>query len=145
MDRLRLRRTGILVALAVVAWGGTLPAMADEDSPYRVVRPDDIYLGSGNQCHRPALLELALVFEHIAPYQEIADRGLTEADGEYWILLEKANRVFVQVLERLAQKHGYDIIGENGAVVAEGDAPTPPLVSDEASQLAEAFGDGSGT
>ena len=79
----------------------------------------DIYFGKKEGAKKPAELKATDVFNEIAEYKKIKEKGLTKDDAEYWTLLNKANEKFNRALKRVAEEEKYDVVAEKGKVKFE--------------------------
>ncbi len=83
---------------------------------YRIPDTNLVYFGNPKKYKSPAAVSLGTIFKQIAPYQELKSRGLGQADGDYWILLNKTNAIFEKVLTKVLEQEPHDLIAEVGAI-----------------------------
>src|SRR5262245_44424141 len=76
----------------------------------------DIYFGKKEGAKKPAEVKATDVFNEIAEYKKIKEKGLTKDDAEYWTLLNKANEKFNRALKRVAEEDKYDVVAEKGKI-----------------------------
>jgi len=88
------------------------------------IRARDVYFGRYRSFRKPAVLDCQKVFNSIPFYQKLKRDGLHKKSGRYWILLQKANRIFYKALQRLSRERGYDLIGARNSIVIDGASPT---------------------
>ena len=81
-----------------------------------LIKPKRIYLGRPTNFKRPAVLLMRKVFEKIEAWQIIVRSNIPNYESRYYLLLDKANRIFDRVLRQLAVEYKIDLIGEIGAV-----------------------------
>ena len=124
--RIVMRRQGIeiLQRICVLSWLLAFPAAAigdDGEHDFEVVRPADIYYGSGQHPNAPAVIEANKVWAEIPEYKKILEDELTDDDPEYHILMRKATERFEKALKTVAEREKYDMIGEVGSIKAIGE------------------------
>ncbi len=85
-----------------------------------------VYYGKLADAKKPAELVAKTVFAEIPEYKKIKEKGLTETDPEYWILLAKANEKFYAAVKKVGDADKYDVIVEKGTAKFEG---TPPDIT----------------
>jgi len=86
---------------------------------FAITADTDIYFGKKEGAKKPAELKATDVFNEIAEYKKIKEKGLTKDDAEYWTLLNKANEKFNRALKRVAEEEKYDVVAEKGKVKFE--------------------------
>ena len=74
----------------------------------------DIYYGKSDGAKKPAEIIASDVFNEIAEYKKIKEKGLTKDDAEYWVLLNKANDKFNKAVKKAAEDGKYDVVAEKG-------------------------------
>ena len=123
-----------LLALAFVSLGGWAPrvTIAAQNSDYEVVDSGGIYFGRGSHPRAPAEVAADSVWAEIPEYRQIVAEELTDDDPKYHILLRKATARFDRALGKAAERDGYDMIGEIGAIGRSSDeaAPIPDITDD---------------
>lgn len=97
------------------------PAQADEGHAFEVVDEDGIYYGEGKNPKTPAITKADDVWTEIPEYKQIVDEELEEDDPNYHILMRKATERFSKALKKIAERDGYDMIGEKGSIESKGD------------------------
>lgn len=111
---------------------------------WRVLDPAKVYYGRTRSFVRPAVVSLDHVFGVIPDYQTIVAEGLPPNDARYWLLLERANKLFAEAVRHVAMAHGYDMICERGALghttasTKEGDSVLPDLTVTDLTALVRA-------
>ena len=95
-----------------------------------VVDAAKVYLGQAATCKAPSVVDADRVYRSIPEYKRIVEKGLTEKDAEYSLLLLKATRRFRAAVEAAAKDGSYDLVAAVGAVKWEGH--TVPDVTDAA-------------
>src|SRR5688572_8608958 len=83
---------------------------------FSAVGDADIYHGKKEDSKKPAELKAKDVFNEIAEYKKIKEKGLTKDDAEYWTLLNKANEKFQKALKKVIEEEKYDVVAEKGKV-----------------------------
>ena len=82
-----------------------------------IIAPDsDVYSGKKDNAKKPAEIKAQDVFNEIAEYKKIKEKGLTKDDAEYWVLLNKANEKFNAAVKKVADDNKYDCVAEKGKV-----------------------------
>jgi Skp family chaperone for outer membrane proteins len=76
----------------------------------------DIYHGKKDGAKKPAEIKAQDVFNEIAEYKKIKEKGLTKDDAEYWVLLNKANEKFNKAVKKVAEDGKHDVVAEKGKV-----------------------------
>ena len=76
----------------------------------------DIYYGKKEGAKKPAEIKAKDVFNEIAEYKKIKEKGLTKDDAEYWTLLNKANEKFQKALKKVVEEDKYDCVAEMGKI-----------------------------
>ena len=76
----------------------------------------DIYYGKKEGAKKPAELKATTVFNEIAEYKKIKEKGLTKDDAEYWTLLNKANEKFNKALKKVVEEEKYDVVAEKDKI-----------------------------
>ena len=97
------------------------PVQADEGHAFEVVDEDAIYYGEGKHPKTPAITEADDVWAEIPEYKQIVAEELEEDDPNYHILMKKATERFSKALKKIAERDGYDMIGEKGSIESKGD------------------------
>jgi hypothetical protein len=105
-----------LAVALVLAWSAWADAQVEVDATR-------IYRGDPATFKAPAVIVARDVFAVIPAYQEIQQRALSQKDAEFWVLMERADRMFKVVLTRLTEQQGHDLIGERGAILIDGNEP----------------------
>lgn len=108
---------GLLILAPVLALAGTKDAEINEGK---------IYYGDSSSFTKAGVIRISTVFGKIPEYREAQRKG--KDDPEYFILVEKANQKFQLALQSAAGAHGYDLIGEVGAIKIKGE--TVPNITD---------------
>ena len=107
---------------------------AKTETPKAEVRPvvdaARVYLGQAATCKAPSVVDADRVFRSIPEYKRIVEKGLTEKDAEYSLLLLKATKRFRTAVESAAKDGSYDLVAAVGSVKWEGH--TVPDVTDAA-------------
>jgi len=109
----------IVMTMVVILAFGPASLLADQDSETRINR-DKLYHGDPDDFTKAGCIAADKVYLLIPAYAEIVDKGLTQDDPEYWILMNKANEVFKRALSKTEDDHEYDLIGELGSIVING-------------------------
>ncbi|HZL71310.1 MAG TPA: hypothetical protein VFC86_02520 [Planctomycetota bacterium] len=86
---------------------------------FATVGDADIYHGKKEDSKKPAELKAKDVFNEIAEYKKIKEKGLTKDDAEYWTLLNKANEKFQKALKKVVEEDKYDCVSEKGKIKYE--------------------------
>jgi hypothetical protein len=76
---------------------------------------NDPYYGKVEGARKPAEVTSKTVFNEIPEYKQIKEKGLTESDAEYFILLNKANAKFYTAVKKVAEEDGHDVVVEKGS------------------------------
>lgn len=97
----------ILIAVIVAA------ALA---APALALSKEHVYHGKARRYQSPAEINARKVFMAIPAYREIIDKNIEKDSALYIIKLKEANEIFVKVLARYANEHGYDLVCEEGHV-----------------------------
>ncbi len=113
-------RTVLGVFLVGLA-GLIAPVQADAGHAFEVVDEDAIYYGEGKHPKTPAITEADDVWAEIPEYKQIVAEELEEDDPNYHILMRKATERFSKALKKIAERDGYDMIGEKGSIESKGD------------------------
>jgi len=113
------RRRSLLSGLFVLCAASLSLAASKHD--FEVVNSDSIYYGSGKHPKTPAVCDADEVWAEIPEYQTIVEEELTASDARYHLLLKRATKRFQRALKKLAEREGYDMIGETGSIKAVGD------------------------
>ena len=107
----------IIITLAVITLSAlTLTADVDKSK---------IYYGNPEKFNSPAEIKLEKVLSVIPEFQQIKKDNLTASDAAYYILMKKVNKKFKAALKSVAERFGYDLIGEIGSIKV--DAPVPDI------------------
>jgi hypothetical protein len=77
---------------------------------------EKIYFGKSEGARNPAVIAARSVFLEIEEYKKLVDKGLTDKDPEYFVLLAEANRKFYAAVTKAAGDHKYDCVAEEGTV-----------------------------
>ena len=85
-----------------------------------------VYYGKLEGAQKPAELVAKTVFAEIPEYKKIKEKGLTEDDPEYWILLGKANDKFYAAVRKIGEQFKFDVVIEKGSSRFDS---TPPDVT----------------
>lgn len=115
-----LRYLVIPCAVAVVFATSVSPVRAEDQ--YRV-GDGKVYLGSRDAFAKPAEVDIVSVYALIPEYIEIQNKGYTESNAEYWVLMSKCSAKFRAALKQVAKNDGYDLVTALDVVAPTGDAP----------------------
>ncbi|MBI2899499.1 MAG: hypothetical protein HYY17_04900 [Planctomycetes bacterium] len=85
-----------------------------------------VYYGKLDGAQKPAEVVAKTVFAEIPEYRKIKEKGLTQDDPEYWILLGKANDKFYAAVRKVGELNKFDVIVEKGTAKFD---TTPPDVT----------------
>lgn len=124
-----MRRLGVLAAI-LVGLGMSRSGFAADDPDFEVTDGAGIYYGNGDHPKAPAVILADDVWAEIPEYKQIVEEELTDDDPEYHLLLKKATRRFTEALRKAATRDGYDMIGEVGAIKANGKNKIPNITDD---------------
>lgn len=94
-----------------------------------------VYLGQPASFRNPAVVRMAMIFDRIPAYRQIVDERIVDSDPRYWILLERANRIFDRVIRAVAAEGGYDLICEVGCLTCSDPGCVIPDVTERACAL----------
>ena len=114
-DDMNTRLTAGLSFLALVSvlLVGTAEAGVGD---YRCVDQTKVYMGNAKLFQRPCVISGDRVYRSISEYREILDKGLTDKDVRYHLLMKKASKKFADAVKKMARKHRHDLVAEHGAV-----------------------------
>ena len=116
-----------LVAVLALVTG----SIADEPKhDFTVVDSASIYYGTKKHPKTPAQCDADSVWSEIPEYKTIIDDELGPDDPKYHLLLKRATKRFQRALKKLAKRDDYDVIGEVGAIKANGKKSVPTVTSD---------------
>ena len=62
------------------------------------VESRDIFHGSLQHYQNGAVVDIHIAFDAISEYREIEERGLTQEDADYYVLLSRANEHFYDAI-----------------------------------------------
>ena len=133
-------RLGTLAAwVASITLVAACPAEAGVGD-YRCVNPTQVYMGNAKRFQRPCVISADRVYRSISEYREIVDKGLTDKDLRYHLLMKKAARKFADAIKKkMARTHRHDLVAESGAVEPnpkkEGIASVPDRTSEAVAAL----------
>jgi hypothetical protein len=99
--------------------------LATKDLPFKKlkIRTSDVYYGNYRRFQRAAVIDTQKVFDAIPHYRELRRLELDKKSGRYWVLIQRSNRIFHRALRKIANDHGYQLIGAKGAIVVDGKMP----------------------
>ena len=114
------RRVGMLMVLLaslvlvslVVGVGPAEAALGD----YKCVNATRVYMGNAKLFQRPCMISADRVYRSIAEYRQIVDKGLTDKDIKYHLLMKKAAKKFADAIKKMSRTHRHDLVAETGAV-----------------------------
>lgn len=136
-----LGRRYVLVLLLAAALLPILPTLASASeagaaaSPgdYKCVNEGRVYLGNARLFKAPAHIDSNRVYRQIAEYREILEKGLTDRDVHYHVLMKKVAARFAEAVKAMARNHKHDLVAEVGAIEkARGEASDVPDRTDAA-------------
>jgi|GEM_PF-2944421 len=87
----------------------------------------DVYYGDQESFNTPAVLSRSKVFDEIPEVKTIRREKLKKDSPRYVSLLEKANKVFREVVEEVADEKGYDLVVEKGGIKASDGSRIPNI------------------
>lgn len=131
-------RRRLLVACTLLAMaGGTLAlgGCADEEEPtatrglgdFDAPEARHVYYGRGTMIRSPAVITADTVYAQIPEYQQIRERGLSDGQAEYHLLMQKASTRFGTAVKLMAGDLGHDLVAEVGSLHARRpDVAEPP-------------------
>lgn len=82
-----------------------------------------VYYGKLADSKKPAECTAKAVFAEIPEYKKIKEKGLSQDDPEYWILLGKANEKFYAAVKKVGERNKFDVIVEKGTAKFDPAAP----------------------
>jgi hypothetical protein len=83
---------------------------------YKVTEPKKVYYGNARLFKKPAVIDADRVYRGIPEYKKILDKGLTDRDPEYHLLMKKASARFSEAVKRMARDLDHDLVAESGAI-----------------------------
>lgn len=123
----------VILAVALVCVGPAEAGLGD----YRCVSPTQVYLGNAKLFQRPCTISADRIYRSISEYREIVEKGLTNKDFRYHLLMKKAAKKFADAVTKMARANRHDLVAESGAVEAKkkGVPPVPDRTSEAISAL----------
>ncbi len=119
---LTLLTVTILLAVPVMGSHRAISAQGSSDE-VEVLNKQQVYYGDPKNFSSASVVSAKKIFDEIPAYKQIKDEGLDKNDPRYWILLEKANKVFKKVVKKAAKSGGYDLVAEVGALKGADEFP----------------------
>lgn len=104
---------------ATVVFAGWSLAFIPADAPPFPDPNPNVYYGAVADAKSPAEVAASKVFEEIPEYKKIKEKGLTQEDPEYYILLNKANAKFFAAVKKAAEAAKHDVVVEKGSAKFE--------------------------
>ena len=83
---------------------------------YKVKDPKKVYYGNARLFKKPATIEADRVYRRIPEYKKILEKGLTDRDPEYHLLMKKASARFSEAVKRMARDLDHDLVVESGSI-----------------------------
>ena len=83
---------------------------------YKVTDPKKVYYGNARLFKKPATIEADRVYRRIPEYKKILEKGLTDRDPEYHLLMKKASARFSEAVKRMARDLDHDLVVESGSI-----------------------------
>jgi hypothetical protein len=122
----------VLVVLALGSIGLAVVEAGDAGAKYEfeVVKPEEIYFGSGKHPKAPGVMTADDVWAAIPEYKRILEDELTDEDARYHLLMKKAAERFSKALKKLAKRDSYDMLGEDGSIKALGKKTIPAVTKE---------------
>ncbi len=111
----------LLVAVCVVpvrdaSAGAELQPERSGLGDYKVTEPKKVYYGNARLFKKPATIDCDRVYRRIPEYKKILEKGLTDRDPEYHLLMKKASARFSEAVKRMARDLDHDLVAESGAI-----------------------------
>ena len=100
---------------------------------YKCVDEGRVYLGNARLFKAPAHIDSNRVYRQIPEYREILEKGLTDRDVHYHVLMKKVAARFAEAVKAMARTHKHDLVAEVGAIEkSRGEASDVPDRTDAA-------------
>ncbi len=109
-----------LFTLAAVACAAVVP-------PGDYVITGDVYFGSIHSFRKPCVLKRTSVFAEIQAVKTIKREKLEKDSARYAFLIQKANRVFRETVEKVAAEKGFHLVVEKGGIRAADGSRIPNI------------------
>jgi len=103
---------------------------AETKYDFEVVKPGEVYFGSGKHPKAPAVMTADDVWAAIPEYKRILEDKLTDDDPRYHLLMKKAAERFSKALKKLAKRDSHDMLGEAGSIKALGKKQIPDVTTE---------------
>ena len=83
---------------------------------YKVKDATKVYYGNSRLFRKPCVVSADRIYRRIPEYRKILDKGLTERDPLYHILMKKASARFREAVKQMARDMDHDLAAEKGYV-----------------------------
>jgi len=124
------QRWSMILAGLVLGSVGLTAAGAETKYEFEVLRPEEIYFGSGKHPKAPGAMTADDIWAAIPEYKQILEDELTDEDAQYHLLMKKATERFSKALKKLAKREHYDMLGEDGSIKALGKKKIPDVTKE---------------
>ena len=124
------QRWSMILAGLVLGSVGLAAAEAAIKYDFEVLKPEEIYFGSGRHPKAPGALTADDVWAAIPEYKQILEDELTDEDAQYHLLMKKAAERFSKALKKLARRDRHDMLGEDGSIKALGKKKIPDVTKE---------------
>ncbi len=103
--------------------------LEDGEETITYVITGDVYYGDVNSFKNPAVLKRSKVFNQIPAVKTIKKEKLDKNSARYAFLIDKANRVFRETVEKVAKEKGFDLVVERGGIKASKNVRIPDITA----------------
>ncbi len=87
----------------------------------------NVYYGDIYSFRSPCTIRRLKVFDKIPAILTIKKENLNKDSARYHFLIQKANKIFREIVDKTAREKGYDLIVERGGIKAGGGARIPDI------------------
>lgn len=111
-----LRFAGVCLAGLLLSIGLLATPSSAGVGDYRCDDPGQVYYGNARLFRSPCTISSDRVYRRIREYREILERGLTDDDPKYHLLMKRASQRFSDAVKQMARDLQHDLVAETGSV-----------------------------
>ncbi|MDP7033347.1 MAG: hypothetical protein QF752_02525 [Planctomycetota bacterium] len=115
MTKARIFFIPIALIMAVL-YGGPMISTSAAWAQETQFDEDHIYHGDSESYEKAGVISADKVYMAIPAYRRVVEEGMKKDNPSYWILMEKATKMFHRSLVRNERENGFDLVGEIGSI-----------------------------
>lgn len=104
------------IAMPKTATAAEEPQRESSLGDYKVKDRSKVYYGNARMFKKPAVIDCDRVYRQIPEYKKILEKGLTDRDAKYHLLMKKASQRFAEAVKQMARDMDHDLVACSSAI-----------------------------